>query len=107
MSYEQVLRQEIAESQAFWADYRGDGSIVDTLRWARFRRWSEHERHSGRGQPEVASQPEVAPIIPLTNMRDRQFETTRTTQAKTSVIYLPARLAAREALYATWDRGGT
>ena len=39
--YEQVLREHLAAHQAFWADYVGDGSIADTLRYARRRRCEE------------------------------------------------------------------
>jgi hypothetical protein len=35
--YEDVLREHIAKSQAYWKDYDGDGSVVDILRY-RFRR---------------------------------------------------------------------
>ncbi len=35
--YEEVLREHIAESEAFWKTYDGDGSISDILRF-RFRR---------------------------------------------------------------------
>jgi len=35
--YEEVLREHIAKSEAFWKTYDGDGSIVDILRY-RFRR---------------------------------------------------------------------
>jgi hypothetical protein len=35
--YEDVLREHIAESKAYWKDYDGDGSVVDILRY-RFRR---------------------------------------------------------------------
>ena len=35
--YEEVLREHIAKSEAFWKSYDGDGSVVDILRY-RFRR---------------------------------------------------------------------
>jgi hypothetical protein len=35
--YEDLLREHIAESQAYWKDYDGDGSVVDILRY-QFRR---------------------------------------------------------------------
>jgi hypothetical protein len=35
--YEEVLREHIAESEAFWKTYDGNGSISDILRY-RFRR---------------------------------------------------------------------
>ena len=31
--YEEVLREHIAESEAFWKTYDGDGSISDILRY--------------------------------------------------------------------------
>ena len=37
--YEQALREDLVERQAFWADYVGDGTIADTLRYARRRRF--------------------------------------------------------------------
>jgi hypothetical protein len=36
-AYEEVLREHIAESEAFWKNYDGDGSVVDRLRY-HFRR---------------------------------------------------------------------
>jgi len=39
VAYEQVLGEHLAERQAFWADYVGDGTIADTLRYARRRRF--------------------------------------------------------------------
>ena len=35
--YNEVLREHIAESEAFWKSYDGDGSITDILRF-RFKR---------------------------------------------------------------------
>jgi len=35
--YEEVLREHIAKSDAFWKNYDGDGSVVDRLRY-HFRR---------------------------------------------------------------------
>ena len=35
--YEQVVREDRAKSKAFWADYAGDGTIVDIMRYGRQR----------------------------------------------------------------------
>jgi hypothetical protein len=34
VSFEEALREHLAEQRAFWADYAGDGTIVDILRHA-------------------------------------------------------------------------
>ena len=38
LPYEEVLRQSLIESQALMAGYNGDGTIADTMRYARRRR---------------------------------------------------------------------
>jgi hypothetical protein len=35
--YEQVVREDRAKSKAFWADYAGDRTIADILRYGRLR----------------------------------------------------------------------
>ena len=37
--YERVLRWHLAERKAFWAGYAGHGTVADTLRYARRRRF--------------------------------------------------------------------
>jgi hypothetical protein len=39
VSYEQALRDHLAERQAYWADFEGNGSIVDILRYSRRRQF--------------------------------------------------------------------
>jgi hypothetical protein len=34
VSFEEALQEHLAEHRAFWADYAGDGTIVDILRHA-------------------------------------------------------------------------
>jgi len=35
MPYEDVLREELAKSERFWQNYRGDGSVFSVLRYSR------------------------------------------------------------------------
>ena len=47
--YEEVLREHIAKSEAFWKSYDGDGSAVDILRY-RFRRPRDDNRRDNNDQ---------------------------------------------------------
>ena len=44
--YEQILREHLAEHNAFWAGYAGDRTVADTLRYARWRRYRGLEVNS-------------------------------------------------------------
>lgn len=42
--YEELLREHIAKSQAFWQSYDGDGSVVDILRYRLRHRRDDNNR---------------------------------------------------------------